>query len=218
MLHIGLTGGIASGKSTVAAIFAGLGALVIDLDRLAHEVMATDELLKLDLEGYFGPGIVNPDGTINRTELARIVFGSKEDMEALNSIVHPHVTKRWLELIEQIQRENPAAIVVSDVPLLIEAGLTPLFDLVMLVYVPQAEQLRRLMKRNHISAEEAQRRLAAQWHIDEKKGRAHLVIDNQCDISRTEEVIQSLWGELQERAREIARQNICHGKGEIKTI
>lgn len=218
MLHIGLTGGIASGKSTVAEIFGSLGAIVIDLDRLAHEVMATDELLRMDLEGYFGSGVLNPDGTIDRAELARIVFNSKDDLNALNGIVHPHVSRRWQERIDDIQREQPDAVVVSDVPLLLEAGLAPLFDLVILVYVPQAEQLRRLMARNNISAAEARGRLAAQWPIDEKKSQAHLVIDNQGEIGRTRDAIHSLWGELQNRAREMVRMRDCEDKGEVKTL
>ncbi len=218
MLHIGLTGGIASGKSTVAEIFGSLGAIVIDLDRLAHEVMATDELVKLDLEGYFGPEILKTDGTIDRVALGRIVFGGKEDMDALNRIVHPHVSQKWQKLIDDIQRQHPAAVVVSDVPLLMEAGLAPLFDLVILVYVPPALQLQRLMARNCISEAEALRRLAAQWPIDEKKSQAHLVIDNQGEISRTREVIHSLWGELQDRLREIERMNCCRKEGARETI
>jgi dephospho-CoA kinase len=203
MLHIGLTGGIASGKSTVARIFASLGAVVIDLDQIAHEVMNNDPMLKLDIESYFGPEIIREDKTVDRKKLGELVFGNPEDLKALNDIVHPHVTRRWREKIETILRNGGKdAIVVSDVPLLFEAGLKQFFDLIILVYIPTEEQVRRLGLRDGLTSEEAQRRLSAQMPIEEKKKHAQVVIDNQGDLSRTEEAARAVWVNLLKLARE----------------
>lgn len=199
MLHIGITGGIASGKSTVASMFALLGAIVIDLDQLARDVMESSNLLKMDLGGYFGPEIIKSDGSIDRVTLAGIVFDSREDREALNKIVHPHVFSKWQQKIDEIMQSAPSSVVVSDVPLLVENSLEEFFDLVILVYVPADEQLRRLQIRDGITAAEAKKKLAAQLPIDEKIERVDLVIDNQGDIQKTRQSVTEIWSELQRR-------------------
>ncbi|MDZ4163598.1 MAG: dephospho-CoA kinase [Smithellaceae bacterium] len=199
MLHIGLTGGIASGKSTVARIFRSLGAIIIDLDLLAREVIDRDGPARREVLERFGEAVLNPDGTINRSELGRIVFDRGEDMAVLNAIIHPHVLTRWHEQLEAIKEERPAAVVVSDVPLLVEAGLAPLFDLVILVYIPVGEQYKRLMKRNGLTRKEAMKRLAAQLPIDEKIKYAQAVIDNEGEVERLRAVVERLWQDLAAR-------------------
>lgn len=196
MLHVGLTGGIASGKSTVTEILGSMGAIIIDLDRLAHEVMETDGPARQGLVDRFGRVVLNPDGSINRSELGKIVFACREDLAALNAIIHPRVFRRWHEQLERIREERPGAVVVSDVPLLVETGLAPLFDLVILVYIPAEGQLKRLLKRNGLTETEGRRRLASQLPIEEKIKHAHLVIDNEGDIGRLREVVERLWEKL----------------------
>jgi dephospho-CoA kinase len=201
MLNVGLTGGIACGKSTVAQMFVALGAHLIDFDKLAHEVQEPGKPVWKEIVKYFGDGILNQDDTINRNRLAQIVFTDKKELEALNNIVHPLVYNLWQERLVKIKRQAEHAIVLSDVPLLFEGKMQDLFDLTMLILISPAEQIIRLMARNGLSSDEAQIRLQSQMPIADKIGLADIVIDNSGDIAQTEKKVAEIWQQLNSREK-----------------
>lgn len=204
MLNVGLTGGIGCGKSTVAKMLADKGARVIDFDALTHDVQAPDRPAWRTIISLFGEGVLNADRTIDRTKLAALVFDDKNMLKRLNDIVHPIVLEAWHQQLKEIEKEYPEAIVLSDVPLLMEIGLEHLVDLVVLVYAPPEEQIRRIMERNGYTRDEAQKRLSAQMPIDEKIPRADIVIHNQASLDRTQKAVDQVWEELV--AREINKR------------
>ena len=196
MLKVGLTGGIASGKSTVAKMFEDKGAYLIDFDALAHFVEEPDQPAWKAIVEFFGREILNEDGTINRVKLGMIVFSDHEKLSMLNSIVHPAVFDLWRRRIDDIRKINPRAIVVSDVPLLLEVRMQHLFEVVILVHVSPEDQIRRLTERNEYSPKEAESRLDTQMPIDEKLSHAHFVIDNKGPIDTTRAIVNAVWEEL----------------------
>ena len=201
MLKVGLTGGIASGKSTVAKMFEDQGAYLIDFDALAHFVEEPDQPAWKAIVEFFGREILNEDGSINRAKLGQIVFADHEKLSRLNSIVHPAVFDLWRRRIEDIREMNPRAIVVSDVPLLIEVSMQHLFDVVILVYISPEDQISRLRERNEYSRKEAESRLDKQMPIDEKIPHADYVIDNKGPRETTRSVVSAVWEELLVRER-----------------
>ena len=201
MLNVGLTGSIACGKSTVAQMFVEKGAFHIDFDRLAHAVEEPSQPAWQQIVDYFGSDILNPDRTINRTQLGSIVFEDKGKLTKLNSIVHPAVFAVWHHRIDEIKKTQPDAIILSDVPLLIEAGMQSSVDVVVLVYISPVEQIQRLMTRNGCSREEAEIRFAAQMSIDDKLQYAHIVINNQGTMEETREIVDRVWQKLLEREK-----------------
>jgi dephospho-CoA kinase len=200
MLNVGLTGGIASGKSTVARMFEKLGAIRIDFDRLAHDLQEPDGPVWQAIVLHFGQGILREDRRIDRRKLGALVFADRTKRELLNALVHPAVFAEWERRIGQIREKRPDAVVLSDIPLLIEAGLQQRVDLVLLVYVPPEEQIRRLMARNGFSRPEAVRRLASQIPIDEKLAAADIVIRNDGPPDETRRAVVEVWEELKQRA------------------
>ncbi|HPC85835.1 MAG TPA: dephospho-CoA kinase [Smithellaceae bacterium] len=201
MLNVGLTGGIACGKSTVAEMFVRLGGHLIDFDKLAHEVQEPGKPAWQDVVQCFGPEILSPDRTIDRGRLAAIVFRSPEKLRRLNAIVHPRVFEEWWSRLEAIKAQSPHAIVFSDVPLLFEGGMQHLFELTILVMIEPDRQIERLMARNSVCREDAELRLANQMPIHEKIRLATIVIDNQCDIGETEKKVAVVWEDLVARER-----------------
>jgi dephospho-CoA kinase len=201
VLNVGLTGGIGCGKSTVARMLRSKGAYVIDFDLLAHAVEATGEPAWIEIVDYFGTGILNADRTINRERLGTVVFADPEKMQKLNGIVHPAVFAAWRRRISEIEKEKADAIVISDVPLLIEVEMQPLFDLVILVYIHPDKQIRRIMERNSLSLEKAQGRLACQMPIDDKIPHADMIINNEGSIEKTEKIIDGVWEALVEKQK-----------------
>jgi dephospho-CoA kinase len=201
MLNVGLTGGIASGKSTVARMLAGKGALLIDLDELAHAVQEPQGEVWREIVRHFGPDVLCVDGKINRNKLGKCVFADRKKLDLLNSIVHPAVFEKWRRRMDEIRKTQPVAIVLSDIPLLIEAGLKPMFDLVLLVYLSPEEQIARLTVRNGYSQEEAASRLASQMPIGEKLAYADIVIRNDGSPEETRRATAEVWEELKKRER-----------------
>lgn len=199
MLNVGLTGGIASGKSTVAAMLVEQGAFHIDLDVLAHKVEEPDTPAWRAIIDAFGPEILDGDGTINRARLGAIVFADHDKMAQLNAIVHPAVLTAWRRRLEEIEKAKADAIVLSDVPLLIEAGMKEMVDVVLLVYISPEEQLRRLMARNGYTREEALSRLGAQMPIRDKLALADLVVSNEGSREETQQQTVLVWQELVHR-------------------
>ena len=196
MLNVGLTGGIACGKSTVARMFVKNGAYLIDFDKLAHEVQEPEKQAWQKVVDYFGKEILLPDKKIDRIKLGNIVFADKNKIKELNKIVHPFVYQEWNARLEKITKKEKHAIVLSDIPLLFEGRQQHLFDLTLLVLIEPEEQIHRLMVRNHISREEAQNRLKSQMPISEKIALADIVIDNKGSISETEKAVNKIWRKL----------------------
>ncbi len=196
MLNVGLTGGIACGKSTVAKMLVDCGAHLIDFDLLAHKVQEPGKPAWQKVVDCFGKKILIPDGKIDRVKLGNIVFDDPNKIRQLNEIVHPFVYQEWGARLEKIGRKDNHAIVLSDVPLLFEGKKQHLFDLTLLILVEPEDQIRRLMARNHISKEEAQKRLNSQMPIGEKKALADRVIDNTGSMAKTEKLVKKIWREL----------------------
>jgi len=201
MLNVGLTGGIATGKSTVAQLLVEKGARLIDLDEISHAVMAPEGPVWRAVVRHFGEGILDEDGTIDRRKLGNIVFADREKLDLLNRLVHPAVFEEWHKRIEAIRMEQPDAVVLSDIPLLIEAGMKPMVDLVLLVYVPPEEQIARLVARSGLSREEAQKRIASQMPIDEKLPIADIVVRNDGSPEATRKALHAVWTQLIGRAK-----------------
>jgi dephospho-CoA kinase len=201
MLKVGLTGGIASGKSTVAKGFARLGAKVLDADEVAREVVLPGRPAWTKLREVFGSDFFQPDQSLNRNKLRRLIFADPEKRSRLNNIVHPEVMREIQHRSEQMAAMAPDAVLVVDVPLLLEVGAAGRFDRVVVVYANERVQIDRLMKRDGLSLEEATEALAAQMVLGEKVGRADYVIDNSGTREETQAQVEKVWQKLLELAR-----------------
>ncbi len=199
MLNVGLTGGIACGKSTVALMFVTLGAHLIDFDKLAHEAQEPGKPAWKEIVRHFGKDVLNQDETIDRNKLGNIVFNDQKKLKALNNMVHPIVFNLWQERLDKIKINEEHAIILSDVPLLFEGKMQDLFDLTILVMISPKEQIIRLIERNGVSQEDAEKRLKSQMPIAEKIGFADIVIDNQGNIIQTKEKVAEIWRHLKVR-------------------
>lgn len=177
MLKVGLTGGLASGKSFVGQALAALGCHLIQADELGHEVLLPGGEGYLDVAREFGPGILKVDGTIDRKRLAAEVFEKPEQLEKLNQLVHPHVFRRERELLEQFAKSDPRGIVVVEAAIMIETGSYKTFDRVILVECSEELQIDRAMKRDHLEREEVLARLRRQMPLADKRKFADQVID-----------------------------------------
>lgn len=178
MLVAGLTGGIATGKSTIATVFEEAGACRIDADRIAREVVRKDAPAHRDIVAHFGAEILGADGEIDRKRLAAIIFNSPAEQRALEGIVHPRVGREIDRRIARLRQQTPEALVIVDIPLLFEAGMQKGLDAVIVVYAPEPTQLDRLMARDGLTRSEARARIRAQMPIESKKALATHLIDN----------------------------------------
>ncbi len=196
MIKIGLTGGIATGKSTVLKIFEEENIKTINTDQIAKEIT------KKGREGYkevvraFGEDILLENGEIDRKKLAKIVFSEESKRKKLESILHPLIVKRMKEMLKDIERKQPCEPVVIEIPLLFEVGLDKEMDITLVVYIPEKLQIERLMKRDGLKKEEAIKRLKSQLSIEEKRKRAHIVIDNSESIENTKKQVKTFIKEL----------------------
>jgi dephospho-CoA kinase len=195
-MNIGLTGGIATGKSTASSLLVQKGALLIDADAIAREVMLPGQPVLAAVTNFFGQAILQEDGTLDRKKLGNIVFNDKEALKVLNSISHPEIRKQMKERMNELEKQNPNTLIVIDIPLLIESGLQSMFEQVLLVYVPRDIQKQRLMLRDSLSSEQAEARLLTQMDIEEKKFLADVVIDNSHSLEQTEQQLNELWLQL----------------------
>jgi dephospho-CoA kinase len=196
MLNVGLTGGIASGKSMVVQFFAAKGALVVDFDHLTRFVEEPGRPAWSELVGYFGREILKDDESINRKKLGEIVFQAPPKLARLNEIVHPLIFQEWKHRLDLLRENNSDSIVISDIPLLIETGAQKYFDLTVLVYAPPWLQLERLKIRNGYNDREAGERLASQLPIDLKVPCVDIIIDNSSSVEKTQERVDAVWQEL----------------------
>ncbi len=200
LIVVGLTGGIASGKSTVAAIFRSQGAQIVDADSIARQVVAPGEPAWRAIRDLFGEKVLNADGTINRPLLGRWVFNDTGLRRRLEKIVHPRVRARMDTQVEHIRRTRPRAVVVQDIPLLFESRMTEGLVEVIVVYAPVAFQLLRIVKRDGTAIPDARARIAAQMPVDEKCRRATIIINNSGDPSETRIQALKVYADLAERA------------------
>ena len=216
MLKVGLTGGIASGKSVVAEMFASLGAHVIQADRIAHQLMQPGEDVYEEVVRRFGPGILNPDRTVSRTQLAEAAFGAATNgqsrIQELNQIVHPAVLTKQEQWMDEIGREDSKAIAIVEAALILEAGAQEQFDRLIAVSCHPEQRVQRWSQRLHVSEEvartEVSRRMAAQWPDAEKIKVADYVIDNSGSLDETRAQVGKLFPELQR----LALQNLTGTK------
>ena len=183
---IGLTGGIASGKSLVAAELKRLGAYLIDADEIARKVVNPGLPTYQDIVKEFGEGILNPDKTINRKVLGEIVFSNQELRKTLEKITHPRILDAIEKETQTIQGNDPKALIVVDAALLIEVGLNKKMDKVVVVYADEKTQLKRLIKRSGLTMVEAKKRIASQMPLSEKIKCADFVIENLEEKSKEE--------------------------------
>ncbi|SKC51337.1 dephospho-CoA kinase [Okibacterium fritillariae] len=185
MKLVGLTGGIASGKSTVSRRLEERGAVHIDADLLAREVVEPGTPALAEIQKRFGDGVISPDGRLDRAALGSIVFADPEALSALNGIVHPAVRQRTGELIAEAGERDPDAIVVYNVPLLVEAQVPHPFDLIVVTHAPRDVRIDRLVRLRGSSEQDARRRVDAQASDEERLARADIVIDTAGSIAHT---------------------------------
>lgn len=198
-LIFGLTGGIATGKSTVAEMFRQRGAVIVDADLAAREVVAPGTEGLRRIRERFGEEYILPSGELDRAKLGALVFSDEQARKDLNAITHPLIRQHMDQQVQEAFERDPKAIVIMDIPLLIEsmAQGQKRVDKVILVYVPPHIQLQRLMQRNGYTEEEAKQRIAAQMGIEEKKKWADWLIDNSGTLEETERQVEQLFPQLQ---------------------
>ena len=198
MQVIGLTGGIATGKSTVSAILKKAGAEIIDADRIAREVVKKGLPAYREIVENFGETVLLSNGEINRSILGDLIFNDPRKKQLLNRIVHPHVRRETNRQLKDMEKSSPDTIAVLDIPLLFEAEMHKDLSEVIVVYAPEHIQVKRLMKRDNISEADAVARVRSQMPIEEKKNRATIVIDNsgtmQDTRKQTLEIFKTLKG------------------------
>ncbi len=193
MVFAGLTGGIATGKSLVSAMFRALGSFIIDADVIAHEIVKHELPAWKEIVEAFGRGILLPDGNINRQMLGSIVFQDAAKRTILNSIMHPKILEEAADLKKKIVEVYPHAVVILDAALLIETGAYEMVDIVILVYVNEELQISRLMNRNNLSREEALERINTQMPVTEKKKYADYIIDTSISEEDVEKQVRYIF-------------------------
>lgn len=201
MLKVGLTGGIATGKSLVGSMFAELGAHIIDADKIGHELMAPGEPVYEEIVKRFGSEILNPDKTVNRGKLAELAFDQRRPrIYELNSLLHPGIIQRYEKRMEEIAAREPDAIVMLEAALLLEAGLRKRFDRIVVVSCKPQQRIERWEQRQHVDAESARRevtrRMMAQAPQEAKIQVADFVIDNSGTIEETRAQVEKVFAEL----------------------
>jgi dephospho-CoA kinase len=218
MLKVGLTGGIAAGKSVVGEMFVSLGAHLVQADRIAHSLMQPGEAVYNEVVRHFGGGILNPDASVNRAKLAEMAFGAATDaegkrasrIEELNRIVHPVVIRSQDEWMQAIGAQDPQAVAMVEAALILEAGAVEHFDRLIVVTCNAEQRVARFAARQKIDLEAARkevvRRMAAQLPDEEKIKAADYVIDNSGSLDRTREQVRVVWAKLRKEADKSSRR------------
>jgi dephospho-CoA kinase len=196
MRIIGLTGGIATGKSTVSAMLRQLGAHVIDADEIARQVVEPQSEALAEIGRRFA-GVIAPDGRLDRAKLASRIFTSPDDRAALNAIMHPLIQQAFLDEARDLTQRG-VRVAIFDAALLIEKGLHEKMNGVILVTAPRETQIARLRERNGLTREEAEARLASQMPLEEKARSAQWIIDNSADLEATRAQVRKLWDSIQD--------------------
>ncbi|TLY25255.1 MAG: dephospho-CoA kinase [Nitrospirae bacterium] len=196
MVLVGLTGGIATGKSTISRLFVECGAHLIDADVLAREVVTPRQPALRKIAETFGREMLRPDGTLDRDRLGKVVFGDPKLLEKLNAIVHPYVAVVQEQRSREIAEKDPHAVIVYDAALLIEAGAHTRMDTIIVVTADEQTQLARLKARDHLSTAEATRRIAAQMPLAEKVKAADYVIDGTLPMEQLRKEVLRIYKDL----------------------
>ena len=209
MLKVGLTGGIASGKSVVGEMFVTLGAHLVQADRIAHELMRPGQPVYNEVVRHFGVSILNPDLSVNRGKLAEAAFGTTTDLkpspsasriQELNRIVHPAVIRSQEEWMEEIGRQDPSAVAIVEAALIFEAGVAGRFDRLIVVSCTDDQRVERFAKRLNLESDaarkEVERRMAAQLPDADKVKAASYVIDNSGSLDQTRNLVRQIWEQL----------------------
>lgn len=196
MLIVGLTGGIASGKSLVTRVLRDLGAHVIDADKIVHDLLSTGQDACREVVHHFGVAVQLPDGSIDRRKLGDIIFNHPEERAWLNQCIHPRVFEAYNHQVRHISERQPDALVVMDAALLIETGYHKHMDKLIVVYASQTDQVKRLMERDHFTLEQAMARISSQMPLDEKRTYADFVIENTGTREETEQQTRSIFAKL----------------------
>lgn len=189
-VSIGLTGGIASGKSTVAAVLAELGAIVIDADALAHQAVAPGTAGLAEIESRFGAEVINADGGLDRAALGAIVFADETEREALNAIIHPRVREAARAVREHADADD---VVVEDIPLLVETGQADRFELVVVVQAEESARIQRMVDHRGMTDEDARSRIRAQASDAERAAVADVVLRNEGTVEELRTQTEQLW-------------------------
>jgi dephospho-CoA kinase len=209
LLKVGLTGGISSGKSVVGEMFAALGVAVIDADHIAHTLMQPGQTVYQEVVRHFGVGILNPDGTVNRSKLAETAFGTPNEnggsrVQELNRVVHPAVIQRQEEWMNEIGRKQPHGIAMVEAALIVEAGAAKRFDRLIMVTCQPQQRFQRWAKLRKVgleaAAREVARRMAAQLPDEEKVKFSDYVIDNSGSLDNTQKQVTQVYQELRRQA------------------
>ncbi len=193
---VGLTGGIASGKSLVSGELKRLGAHVIDADLIAREIVGPGSPALAEIKREFGPRVINDDGTLDRAALGEIVFSDPEKLKLLNSITHPRIIEQQRRMIEEIKKNHADPLIIVDAAILIEAGEHRNMDRVVVVWASEEKQVERLLARNGLTRREAEKRVRAQMPLKEKAEYADYVINNDGGIEETLNLARELYRKL----------------------
>jgi dephospho-CoA kinase len=196
MLRVGLTGGIASGKSTVARVFGELGAHVLDADRIARDLVPPGSPALSRIVREFGMEILRADGTLDRAALGAVVFADAGKRRVLEAILHPLILAEVDRRIAELERTDPQGMAIVEAALILELGRQREFDAIVVVWAEEEQQRRRVVLRDKLSADEAGRRLAAQMPLVEKRSRADFVVDNSRDLTACRADAERVYGEL----------------------
>ena len=207
MLKVGLTGGIASGKSVVGEMLVALGAHLVQADDIAHQLMLPGQPVYDEVVRHFGSAILNPDGSVNRAKLAEAAFGKAAGpsrIDELNRIVHPAVIRRQEEWMEEVGRQEHHAVAIVEAALILEAGVAKRFDRLIVVTCTDQQRIARFAARQKLDLDAARkevaRRMAAQLPDAEKTEAADYVIDNSGSLDRTQEQVRKVWEKLRSEA------------------
>jgi dephospho-CoA kinase len=203
ILLVGLTGGIASGKSVVAHMLEEMGAYAVDFDILARRVVEPERPAWKKIVDYFGNDILQNNGGIDRKRLSEIIFGNSEKRKKLEGFTYPLIAGEFIRQVDEIASNDPDAIIQAVVPLLVEAGMQALFHKIVVVYIPREKQIKRLMERDGISKKHAINILDSQMHIEKKIGWADFVINNENSIEETKKQVHDLWDKLRDLQKAI---------------
>jgi dephospho-CoA kinase len=201
MLKVGLTGSIAVGKSYVLSILRELGCVTFDADKIAHSVMEPGRAAYEDVVREFGREVLANDGTIDRVKLGAIVFASAERRDRLNQIAHPRVIEEQNRLLAEAEAANPDAIVVIDAALMIESGGYKRFDKLIVIYCDRESQVERLMNRNQITREDAERRIAAQMSSEEKRRYGDYEVNTSGTMEETRQRVIEIYDALHDESQ-----------------
>jgi dephospho-CoA kinase len=199
---LGVTGGVASGKTTVVRMLEQLGAPVIDFDLLSRDVVEPGKPAWKEIVAYFGEQVLLEDRTLDRKKLSEVVFRDMEKRKKLEGFIHPRVFEEFIRLVKEVTSKDPNVIIQVDVPLMIEINLQYVFHKVLLVYMPEEMQIERLIKRDRISQEMARNMIRSQLPIEEKKGYADFIVDNSGTLEETRRQVEEIWGKLKEIQRD----------------